>query len=133
MEICGKIFSVARCVCVLRPGHAGQHLRDPNERKEMRRLGHRRFYAANREKLVAKGRRYRQHHTVYKTIIKTIKARERSWNLRLQGKILRMDGHVYPKPLGRGELAEVQMELERCADRRRRAPATAFLRLPVIA
>jgi hypothetical protein len=98
----------------------------------MRRFGHRRFYALNRERLVAKSRRYRQHHSIYKTVIKTIKSRETFWKLRLRGKILRMDGHIYDKPMRRSDLPVIRMELERCADRRRRAPATAFLRLPVI-
>jgi hypothetical protein len=113
-------------------GHGGQHGRDPNERKEMRRLSHSRFYQANRERRVAESRAHRRRRTVLKAIIKTIWAREHYWKLRLKGMVLRMDGRIYGKPLTAGELPIIRMELERCADRYSRAPATAFLRLPVI-
>lgn len=136
---CGRIFSVAKCVCVLPAGHSGQHQRAAAERKSAQVNRYARFYYSNQQKCIEYQRQRRRtvKRTTYQIVLRTIQSVERNWRLRLAGKIRDERGRIKDKPLdrskGSGEFERVRVELRRCADRLARAPATTFLRLPRIA
>lgn len=59
-ESCGRVFSLALCVCALSAGHKGHHRRSDAERRIAIAERHRRFYKAHTAKLVEKQRARRR-------------------------------------------------------------------------
>lgn len=133
--ICGRAFKLGGRSCGLPAGHRGHHKKSAADAHAASLAIHRRYYANNRDKLVQRLRDRRKNvpRTVLATVIRAINGAEYNWRLRLVGKIRRMDGKIVDKPLAKGEMERVRVQLSRIEDRRANAPATAFLRLPRIA
>jgi hypothetical protein len=115
-------------------GHRGQHRRSAAERKAVQVARDARFYYANQRQRIeyARKRRRTVKRSMLQVVLKNIESVEKSWLLRLDGKIRRSDWGIVDKLLTHEDRERASVELRRCKDRRHRAPVTAFLRLPRI-